>query len=146
MIGAAAPRGARQKIVAALTERLPTKFAALFLALLLWAIVRGEEPTEVVMAVRFVPTLDATLELTGGAPDSVQVVVSGRTRELLKLRNQPPVVRRRFDEGTPARVRITLQPADVEFPLGVEATAREVRPTTATLRFRAVKPPAPDDR
>jgi hypothetical protein len=146
VIGAVAPRGARQTIVAAFTERLPTKFAAIILALVLWAIVRGEEPTEVVMAVRFAPMVDATLELTGGAPDSVQVVVSGRTRELLKLRNQPPVVRRRFDEGTPARVRVTIQPADVEFPLGVQATAREVRPATATLTFRTVRTPPPDDR
>jgi hypothetical protein len=143
---AAAPRRARQGVVAALTERLPTKLAALFLAILLWAIVRGEERTELVMAVRFAPIVDPTLELTGGAPDSVQVVVSGRTRELLKLRNQPPVVRRRFDEGTSARVRVTIQPADVEFPLGVEATAREVRPNTATLTFRTVRTPAPNDR
>jgi hypothetical protein len=142
----AAPPRARQRVVAAFTERLPTKLAALFLALLLWAIVRGEEPTEVVMAARFAPIVDASLELTGGAPDSVQVVVSGRTRELLKLRNQPPVVKRRFDEGTPARVRVTIQPADVEFPLGVQATAREVRPSTATLTFRAVRTPPPNDR
>lgn len=142
----AAPPRARQRVVAALTERLPTKIAALVLAVLLWAIVRGEEPTEIVMSVRFVPMVDATLELTGGAPDSVQVVVSGRTRELLKLRNQPPVVRRRFDEGTPARLRVTIQPADVEFPLGVQATAREVRPGTATLTFRTVRTPPPSDR
>jgi len=142
----AAPPRARQRVVAALTERLPTKIAALVLAVLLWAIVRGEEPTEIVMSVRFVPMVDATLELTGGAPDSVQVVVSGRTRELLKLRNQPPVVRRRFDEGTPARLRVTIQPADVEFPLGVQATAREVRPSTATLTFRTVRTPPPSDR
>jgi hypothetical protein len=56
------------------------------------------------------------------------------------------VVRRRFDEGTSARVRVTIQPADVEFPLGVEATAREVRPNTATLTFRTVRTPAPNDR
>lgn len=141
MMSAAAPR--RAWLVAAFTERIPTKLAALFLAILLWAIVRGEDPTEVVMAVRFAPVVDASLELTGGAPDSIQVVVSGRTRELLKLRTQPPVVRRRFDEGTPERVRITLQPSDVEFPLGVQAVAREVRPAVFTLRFRATPEPEP---
>lgn len=135
MSAAAAPRS---RIVAAFTERLPTKLAALVLALLLWAIVRGEEPREVVLTVRFAPIVDGAMELIGGAPDSVQVVVSGRTRELLKLATQPPVVRRRFDEGTATRARITLQPTDVEFPLGVQATAREVRPTTLTLRFRPI--------
>jgi hypothetical protein len=127
---------ARGWLTAALTERVPTKLAALVLAVLLWAIVRGEEPTELVLGARFVPVMDGALELTAGAPDSVQVVVSGRTRELLKLRSQPPVVRRRFDESTPARLRVTLVPADVEFPLGVEALAREVRPNVFTLRFR----------
>ncbi len=142
MSAAAAPRS---RIVAAFTERLPTKLAALVLALLLWAIVRGEEPREVVLTVRFAPIVDGAMELIGGAPDSVQVVVSGRTRELLKLTTQPPVVRRRFDEGTATRARITLQPADVEFPLGVQASAREVRPTTLTLRFRPI-PKADGDR
>lgn len=128
----------RSRLVAAFTERLPTKFAAVLLALLLWAIVRGEEPREVVLTVRFAPIVDGAIELTAGAPDSVQVVVSGRTRELLKLRTQPPVVRRRFDDGAATRVRVTLQPADVEFPLGVQATAREVRPNTLNLRFRPI--------
>ncbi len=135
-----APR--RGRLAAAFTERVPTKIAALMLAVLLWAIVRGEEPTELVMAARFVPVMDGAIELTAGAPDSVQVVVSGRTRELLKLRSQPPIVRRRFDESTPARLRVTLVAADVEFPLGVEATAREVRPNVFTLRFRPMPPAA----
>lgn len=138
----ASPATRRGPIAAAFTERIPTKIAALVLAVLLWAIVRGEEPTELVMAARFVPVMDGAIELTDGAPDSVQVVVSGRTRELLKLRSQPPIVRRRFDESTPTRVRVTLVPADVEFPLGVEATAREVRPDVFTLRFRPTPPDA----
>lgn len=142
MSAAAAPRS---RIVAAFTERLPTKLAALVLAVLLWAIVRGEEPSEVVMSVAFQPIVDPTLSLTSGAPDSVQIVVTGRTRELLKLRTQPPVVRRRFDEGTATRLRVTLQPADVELPIGVEARVRELRPSTFTLRFRQVPQPA-DDR
>lgn len=142
MSAAAAPR---PRLVAAFTERLPTKLAALVLAVLLWAIVRGEEPREVVLTVRFAPIVDGAVELTAGAPDSVQVVVSGRTRELLKLRTQPPVVRRRFDDGTATRVRVTLQPSDVEFPLGVQATAREVRPNALDLRFRQI-PPSDGDR
>lgn len=140
MSAAAAPRS---RIVAAFTERLPIKIAALVLAVLLWAIVRGEEATEVVMSVPFQPVVDGSLELNGGAPDSVQVVVAGRVRELLKLRSQPPVVRRRFDESTARSVRVTLQPTDVEFPLGVEARARELRPTSFTLRFRPVQATEP---
>ncbi|MBX3174542.1 MAG: hypothetical protein KF709_09005 [Gemmatimonadaceae bacterium] len=135
MSAAAAPRS---RFVAAFTERLPTKLAALVLALLLWVLVRGEEPREVVMTVRFAPVVDGAMELVGGAPDSVQVVVSGRTRELLKLSTHPPIVRRRVEENGSTRVRLVLQPADVEFPLGVQATAREVRPSAVTLRLRSI--------
>ncbi|HET8769412.1 MAG TPA: hypothetical protein VFM71_00360 [Gemmatimonadaceae bacterium] len=134
--------------MAAFTERLPTKLAALLLALVLWVVVRGEESTEIVLAARFVPVVDESLQLTGSVPDSVQVVVSGRRREVLKLQTNPPVVRRRFGEETPSRLRVTLQPADVEFPIGVEATVRAVRPSIVTLNFRPREPatPPPPDK
>jgi hypothetical protein len=63
---------------------------------------------------------------------------------VLKLRTNPPVLRRRFDEDTPRRMRVTLLPADVEFPVGVEATARSVRPTSVTLSFRPRPAPPPE--
>lgn len=132
--------------VGMLTERLPTKLAALLLALVVWVVVRGEESTEIVLAARFVPVVDPSLHLTGTVPDSVLVVVSGRRREVLKLQTNPPVVRRRFGEDTPNRLRVTLLPTDVEFPIGVEATARMVRPSIVTLNFRprATATPPPD--
>lgn len=123
-------------LVSLFTKRLPTKMVALLLALVLWFVVRGEESTEVMLYARFTPVVDPSLELTGEVPDSVQVLVSGRRREVLKLRTNPPIVRRRFDEATARRVRVSLQPADVEFPIGVDATARELRPTAITLNFR----------
>ncbi len=130
------PGPKRHPLVALVTERLPTKIAALLLAFVLWAVVRGEESTEIVIAARFVATVDSTLVLTEPVPDSVEVVVTGRRREVLKLRANPPVLRRRFDEDTPRRMRVTLLPSDVEFPIGVEATARSVRPASVTLTFR----------
>lgn len=137
MAAAGAPAPLRRPwLVAAFTERLPTKLVALMLALVLWVVVRGEETTEIVMGARFLPLVDETIELTGSVPDSVEVVVTGRRREVLKLQANAPVVRRRFDEDTPRRLRVTLQPADVEFPIGVEARAREVRPSLITLNFR----------
>ncbi len=126
----------RHPLVALVTERLPTKVAALLLAFVLWAVVRGEESTEIVIAARLVVTVDSTLEVSGPLPDTVEVVVTGRRREVLKLRANPPVLRRRFDEDTPRRMRVTLLPSDVEFPIGVEATARSVRPASVTMNFR----------
>lgn len=124
------------RIAAAFTERLPTKIVAVFLALVLWLVVRGEESTEVLLWARFVPIVDSSLELTGTVPDSIQVAISGRRREILKLRSSPPIIRRRFDEETPRRLRVTLQPSDVEFPVGVVATVRELRPVNINLTFR----------
>lgn len=131
-------------LLAALTERLPTKVAALVLAVAVWAVVRGEEPTELVLSARVAPVTEGPLQVVSVEPASVDVVVSGRKRDLLKLRTQPPVVRRRFDETEPRSVRLTLQPSDVEFPLGVQATAREVRPRSVTVTLRAPVPDEPD--
>jgi hypothetical protein len=130
------PEQRKGVVLALLTDRLPTKLAALFLAIVLWVVVRGEEPTEIIIGARFVATVDNSLEVTGPLPDSVQVIVSGPRWEVLKLRANPPVVRRRFDADTPRRIRVTLQTADVEFPIGVQATAKSIRPAAVTLNFR----------
>ena len=130
----------RRWLTAAFTERLPSKVAALVLAIVVWAVVRGEEPTEVVLFARVSPVIEGVLEVSAISPESVEVVVAGRRRELLKLRSQPPVVRRRFDEEAARRVGVSLQPSDVEFPLGVQATAREVRPRIVTITLRTPVP------
>ncbi len=129
----------RATLRAAVVERWPVKLAALALAVVLWLVVRAEEPTEVVLAARFVPLLDSSVVLVSPAPSTVQVVVTGRTREVLKLYTNPPVVVRRFDEQAlrSGVVRVTLSPADVDFPTGVEARARDVRPRTFTLAFQS---------
>ncbi|MHB1312311.1 MAG: hypothetical protein ACYC3L_09860 [Gemmatimonadaceae bacterium] len=131
--------GALATLRAAVTNRWPVKLAALALAVVLWLVVRAEEPTEVVINARFVPLLDSSLVLTSEAPATVEVVVTGRTREVLKLYTNPPVVVRRFDDESlrGGSVRVALSPADVDFPTGVEARARDVRPRTFTLTFRS---------
>jgi hypothetical protein len=138
------PERRKSLLVALATDRLPTKAAAVFLAVVLWIVVRGEEPTEIIIGARFVATVDNSLMLTGPMPDSVQVIVSGPRWEVLKLRANPPVVRRRFDADTPRRIRVTLLPSDVEFPIGVEATAKSIRPAAVTLNFGPRTRGAPD--
>jgi hypothetical protein len=120
-------------------DRWPVKLAALALSVALWLVVRAEEATEVVLEARFVALLDTGLVLTAPAPTTVSVVVSARAREVLKLYGNPPVVVRRFDEETrrDVPVRVVLSPADVDFPAGVDARARDVRPRAFTLTFAA---------
>lgn len=126
----------RPWIVAAFTERPLTKLVALVMALVIWVVVRSEETTEVILTVPMTVSFDGAIEAASSVPDSVQVVVTGRLRELLKLRASLPVVRRRFDEESPRRMRVSLGPGDVEFPVGVQASAREVRPSSFQLSLR----------
>ena len=74
----------KRKIVAAFTERLLYKAAALFLALVLWLSVSFEEPTEQIVAVRFAPQLDSSVVLAGPRPQFSALVI-GRAREVFKL-------------------------------------------------------------
>jgi hypothetical protein len=90
----------------------------------------------VILTVPMTVSFDGAIEAASSVPDSVQVVVTGRLRDLLKLRASLPVVRRRFDEESPRRMRVSLSPGDVEFPVGVQASAREVRPSSFQLSLR----------
>lgn len=128
----------------AFTERLPLKAAALFFALVLWLVVSAEEPGEEIVAVRFAPALDSGVRIIGETP-TVRALVVGRGRELLKLYNEPPFVRRRIRSGLLDSVRIELGPADVDLPAGVSAAVRDVRPRVLTIRLRPPARPAPED-
>ena len=59
------------------TENLPVKFSALFFAVVLWVIVRSEEPSEAWIDVRLALTLDSTVTMSA-QPPSLQALVSGR--------------------------------------------------------------------
>ena len=126
----------------AFTERLGYKAAALFFAVALWVVASGEESTEQLVPVRFVPVVDSGVRLVGDAP-VVRALVSGPTHQLLKLYTDPPTVHRTFGVDTPADVRVELHPSDVTVPVGVDRViVRDVRPRALALHFR----PAADQR
>ena len=116
-----------------LTSHVGYKLSALFFATVLWVVVSAEEPTERFVRVRFAPDMDSGLVL-GEAPE-LRALVSGRARELLKLYDRPPIVRRAFGATTPGEMQVEIRPADVDLPPGVEAMVRDVQPRTLTLRF-----------
>lgn len=124
----------RRWLVAAFTERLPYKAAALFLALVLWLVVSAEEPTEDLVPVRVALLLDSSLTLVSPRP-VVQALVVGRGRELLKLYATPPVVRRVLPADVDDSVRFDLRPVDVDLPEGIDAIVRDVQPRMFVLRF-----------
>jgi hypothetical protein len=65
----------------------------------------------------------------------VRALVVGRARELIKLFDEPLVIRRTITPESPDTVRLDLRPADVFLPAGVEAIVREVQPRSILLTF-----------
>jgi hypothetical protein len=92
---------------AALTERLGYKAAALFFAIVLWLVVSAEEPSEQVVPVRLEASFDTGRTLTSARPE-IRALVAGRARDLIKLYDQPPVVRRMVTDDAPDSVAVDL--------------------------------------
>ena len=119
---------------AAFTERLPVKATALFLSVVLWMVVAGEEPSQEAVDVNLELLLDSSLVLTSPRP-SVRAQVIGSTRELYKLFSARPTISRTFGGEVADSVVVQLNPGDVQLPPGVDARVSAVEPQTFTLRF-----------
>ncbi|GAC1689934.1 MAG: hypothetical protein NVS9B3_08540 [Gemmatimonadaceae bacterium] len=134
----------RRAFAAALTERLPFKAAALFLAAILWAVVRTRETTEALVPVRIAPVLDSTVSVRGRVP-AVRAVVAARAADIAALYASPPVIRRVVHEEAGDSVRFDLTPVDVDLE-GVPGRVLDIRPRTVTLRLHhapvPTQPPA----
>lgn len=119
----------RRSFASAVSERLPAKFSALFFAVVLWVIVRSEEPTEAWVDVRLALSLDSTVTLVG-PPPVVQALISGRGRELLKLYSARPVVRRSVGDDDSV---FAVHPADVFTSNEADVKVLDVRPHLVRL-------------
>jgi hypothetical protein len=124
----------RTWVVAAFSENLALKASSLLLAMALWFVVGGREPTEDLASVRFLPQLDSALALRDPTPP-IRALVVGRPSEILKLSNTPLVIRRPIPGDAPDTLEIPLRASDIEIPEGVEVIVREVQPRTIALRF-----------
>lgn len=119
---------------AALTERLGYKAAALFFAIVLWLVVSAEEPSEEVVPVRLEAAFDSARVLTSARP-AIRALVAGRARDLIKLYDTPPVIRRVVTDDAPDSVAFDLRPGDVYIQPDVDAVIRDVQPRTIVLVF-----------
>ena len=128
--GGSLPRWLR----AALTEQLAYKAAALFFAAVLWIVVSAEEPSEELVPVRLEASFDSARMLTSSRP-AIRALVAGRARDLIKLYDTPPVVRRIVTDDAPDSLAIDLRPADVYIPPDVDAIVRDVQPRNVVLVF-----------
>ncbi len=126
----------RRRLSGAFTENLPLKASALLLTIAMWILVSAREPTEQVVGVRFLPQLDSNLVLRDPSP-LIRAVVIGAPNEILKLADTPLAIRRPVAGDAPDTLVISLRPADVEVPEGVEVIVRDVQPHSLTLRFES---------
>ena len=123
-----------RRVRAIFTDRLPVKATALFLSVVLWMVVAGEEPSQEAVDVNLELALDSSLVLTSARPN-IRAQVIGSTRELYKLFGTRPTVHRSFSGDVADSVVVTLTPGDVQLPPGVDARVSAVEPQTFTLRF-----------
>jgi hypothetical protein len=119
---------------AAFTERLGYKAAALFFAAVLWLVVSAEEPSEELVPVRLETAHDSARVLVAGRP-VIRALVAGRARDLIKLYDTPPVVRKVITADAPDSVAVELTPDNVYVPPDVEAIVRDVQPRNFLLVF-----------
>ena len=126
----------KRQLKSAVTEHLPVKFSALFLAVVVWVVVRSEEPSEAWIDVHFALTMDSTVTMES-QPPAVQALVSGRGRELLKLYSAWPEIRRSV--GVDDTV-FAVHPADVFTSNEADVKVLDVRPHLVRLPLARVAP------
>lgn len=139
MSAAATPRSSsslQRRIVDAFTQHLALKGTALLVTLVLWFVVKIKEPQVELVPVRFTPQLDSTLVMRDAMPE-LQAIVAGSPKELIKLRSNPPSIRRQVGADSPDTVVVDLRPDDVTLPDGVDAVVRDLYPRSVTLRFES---------
>jgi hypothetical protein len=120
------------------TQRLPAKIAALVLALLLWLVVTLQAPAEQWMEVRLDLSVDSGYALADAPPPKVRVLVEGRGRDLLELATARPVAHMEAADAGGDVAVIAFAASDIEFPAGVDARVRDVRPRVVRLKLKRV--------
>lgn len=127
----------KRQLTSVVTEHLPVKFSALFLAVVVWVVVRSEEPSEAWIDVHLALTMDSSVTLAS-QPPAVQALVSGRGRELLKLYSAWPEIRRSV--GVDDTV-FAVHPADVFTSNEADVKVLDVRPHLVRLPLALVAKP-----
>jgi len=124
----------QRRLKSAFTEHLPLKLVAIFFAFVIWLVVSGERPTEMVVPVRVETGVDTSVTLRGATPE-VRALVVGRGRDLMKLWDTPPTISQRLGSDVPDSLAIMLEVNNVELPPGVAGIVRDVQPRSLRLHF-----------
>lgn len=118
-----------------LLRNWPLKFAALVLSCILWVLVASEESTSQLVNVQVEVELPGTLALARPVP-TVRALVTGPTRELIKLYAGRPVIHT-IVPATAAgpSYRIPIQPSDVQLPRAANVVVQDLEPRAVVLEL-----------
>ena len=116
------------KVAQLVVRNWPLKLAAVFFAVMLYVAVAAQQPLTQTFAMRLaiaVPPGRTVKE----QPAGVQVVITGRGTEMMKLRSLPRTIRKAIPDTFSASVwRATLQNSDVDIPKGTDVQVADIRP------------------
>jgi len=116
-----------------LLRNWPLKFAALVLSCILWVLVASEESTSQLVNVQVELELPASVALAKPLP-VVRALVTGPTRELIKLYAGSPVIRTIVPAtATGSTFRIPIQPSDVVLPRAANVVVQDLEPRALIL-------------
>ena len=128
----------RAKLLQLLARNWPIKLASVLLALMLYVAVQAQQP----ITQTFTMKLD--LEVPRGRsllqkPPTIQVQVSGKGAELLRLRTFPSAITMRVpDTLSTSSWLMRLENADVPVPKGVDVSVRDITPREVTISLDSV--------
>jgi hypothetical protein len=121
-----------------LTRNWPIKLAALFLSVMLYVGVAGQQPATQLFSLKLEVAAPRGRTVRSELP-TVAVQISGRGLELLKLRTVAPVLRFTVpDTLTGAEWVLRLQPGDVRLPQGADVRVDDIVPRDVRVQLDPV--------
>jgi hypothetical protein len=128
----------RANLIQLVTRNWPIKGAALCLSLMLYVAVQLQQPVTESFPIKLIVLLPPGRTLQQ-KPPTVQVEVSGKGSQLMKLRSLPGSFTRRVPDTLSASIwTILLEPSDLELPKGADVRVVDIRPRAITLTLDSV--------
>lgn len=128
----------RGKLLLLLSRNWPIKLAAVLLALMLYVAVQAQQPITQTFKMKLdvdVPRGRSLLQ----KPPTIQVQVSGKGAELLRLRTFPSAITKTVpDTLSSSSWLIQLENGDVPVPKGVDVTVLAITPREVTVSLDSV--------
>lgn len=129
----------RAKLLLLLTRNWPLKLAAVLLALMLYLAVQAQQPIKQTFSMKLDVEVPPGRSLRQ-KPPTLQVQISGRGAELLRLRTFPTAIRKSVpDTLSTSSWLLRLENADVPVPKGVDVTVDAITPREVTISLDSVQ-------